>query len=50
MAYLLEKMGLAAEAGAMYSQFHEIAGKYPYDSKHIVGLEQEYARQQARMH
>ncbi len=50
MAYLLEKMGLAAEAGAMYERFHEIAGKYPYDSKHIVFLEQEYARQQARTH
>lgn len=49
MAYLLEKMGLAADAGAMYQKFHDISGKYPYDSRHIVGLEQEYARQQMRM-
>ena len=48
MAYLFEKMGLAAEAGSMYQQFHNIAGKYPYDSKHIVALEQDYARQQAK--
>lgn len=50
LAYLLEKIGLPAEAGAMYQKFHEIAGKYPYDSKHIVALEQEYARQQERFH
>ncbi len=49
MAYLLEKMGLPAEAGNMYQQFHTLSGKYPYDSRHIVGLEQEYARQQAKM-
>jgi len=49
MAYLLEKMGLAADAGSMYSQFHTLSGKYPYDSRHIVGLEQEYARQQEKM-
>ncbi len=50
MGYLLEKMGLAAEAGNMYEQFHALSGKYPYDPRHIVGLEQEYARQQARLH
>jgi tetratricopeptide (TPR) repeat protein len=49
MASILEKMGLAADAGSMYAQFHAISGKYPYDSRHIVGLEQEYARQQAKM-
>lgn len=49
IACLLEKMGLAADAGSMYAQFHAISGKYPYDSRHIVGLEQEYARQQAKM-
>ena len=49
MAYLLEKMGLAAEAGNMYEQFHTLSGKYPYDSRHIVALEQEYARQQAKL-
>jgi tetratricopeptide (TPR) repeat protein len=49
MAYLLEKMGLTADAGGMYEQFHSISGKYPYDSRHIVGLAQEYARQQVKM-
>lgn len=49
MAYLLEKMGLAADAGGMYEKFHSLSGKYPYDSRHIVGLEQEYARQQMKM-
>ena len=49
MAYLLEKMGLAAEAGNMYEQFHTLSGKYPYDSRHIVALEQEYARQQVKL-
>jgi tetratricopeptide (TPR) repeat protein len=49
MAYLLEKMGLAADAGGMYQQFHSLSGKFPYDSRHIVALEQEYARQQAKM-
>ncbi len=48
MAYLLEKFGLPAEAGLMYQRFHEIAGKYPYDSKHIVGLQQEDARRRAK--
>ncbi len=48
MAYLLEKMGLAADAGGMYAQFHALSGKYPYDSRHIVALEQEYARQQTK--
>lgn len=48
MAYLLEKFGLPADAGLMYQRFHEIAGKYPYDSKHIVGLQQEDARRRAR--
>ena len=48
MAYLLEKMGLAADAGGMYSKFHALSGKFPYDSRHIVGLEQEYARQQQK--
>jgi tetratricopeptide (TPR) repeat protein len=48
LAYLLEKFGLPADAGLMYQRFHEIAGKYPYDSKHIVGLQQEDARRRAR--
>jgi Tfp pilus assembly protein PilF len=48
MAYVLEKMGLGAEAGIMYQKFHELAGRYPYDPKHIVSLQQDEARQRAR--
>ncbi len=48
MAYLLEKLGLGAEAGVMYQKFHEIAGRYPYDPKHCVDLQQDEARQRAR--
>jgi tetratricopeptide (TPR) repeat protein len=47
-AYVLEKMGLPADAGLMYQKFHELAGKYPYDSKHIVSLQQDDARQRAK--
>lgn len=47
-AYLLEKMNLAADAGLEYQKFHEMAGKYPYDPKHIVALQQEEARQRVR--
>jgi tetratricopeptide (TPR) repeat protein len=48
MAYLLEKLGLPADAGMMYQRFHEVAGMYPYDPKHIVAMQQEDARQRAR--
>ena len=48
LAYVLEKVGLPADAGAMYVKFHEIAGRYPYDPKHIVSLQQNQARQRAR--
>jgi tetratricopeptide (TPR) repeat protein len=48
LAYVLEKVGLPADAGAMYAKFHEIAGRYPYDPKHIVSLQQNQARQRAR--
>jgi tetratricopeptide (TPR) repeat protein len=48
MAYLLEKLSLPADAGLMYQRFHEIAGKYPYDPKHIVALQQEDARRRNR--
>lgn len=48
MAYLLEKLNLPAEAGLMYQKFHELAGKYPYDPKHIVALQQEEARERAK--
>jgi tetratricopeptide (TPR) repeat protein len=44
MAYALELMGRGAEAGTWYKRFHEMAGKYPYDPKHIVSLQQELAR------
>jgi len=48
MGYLLEKLGLPADAGLMYQRFHEVAGMYPYDPKHVVALQQEDARQRAR--
>lgn len=48
IAYVLEKLNLPAEAGLMYQKFHEIAGRYPYDPKHIVSLQQDDARQRAR--
>lgn len=48
LAYLLEKLNLPAEAGMQYQKFHEIAGRYPYDPKHIVALQQEDARQRAK--
>ena len=44
LAYMLEKLNLPADAGLMYQRFHELAGKYPYDPKHIVALQQEDAR------
>ena len=48
IAYTLEKTGLPAEAGMMYQQFHELSGKYPYDPKHIVALQQADARERAK--
>ena len=48
IAQLLEKLSLPADAGLMYQRFHEIAGKYPYDPKHIVSLQQEDARRRSR--
>jgi tetratricopeptide (TPR) repeat protein len=48
MAYLLEKMGLASDAGAMYQRFHDLAGRYPYDPKHIVSIQQDLVRQRIK--
>lgn len=48
LAYILEKMNLNTDAGLMYQKFHEISGKYPYDPKHIVSLQQDEARRRAR--
>jgi len=48
MAFLLEKMQLPVEAGRMYKRFHSLAGKYPYDPKHIVKLQLEEVRQEQR--
>lgn len=48
MAYLLERLNMNSEAGAWYRRYHELAGKYPYDPKHIVALQQEEARERAR--
>ena len=47
MAYILERLNRRAEAGAWYKRFHDLAGKYPYDPKHIVSLQQEDARARA---
>jgi tetratricopeptide (TPR) repeat protein len=47
MAYILELLDRRAEAGVWYKRFHDMAGKYPYDPKHIVSLQQEDARQRA---
>jgi tetratricopeptide (TPR) repeat protein len=47
MAYILELLDRRAEAGTWYKRFHEMAGKYPYDPKHIVSLQQEDARLRA---
>lgn len=50
MAYLLEKLNLPADAGLMYQKFHEVSviGRYPYDPRHIVALQNEEARLRAR--
>ena len=48
MAYLLEKLNMRSEAGRWYKRFHELSGKYPYDPKHIVSLQQDDARERAR--
>ena len=48
MGYVLEKMRLPIEAGRMYEKYHDLAGKYPYDPKHIINLRLIDARQKAR--
>lgn len=48
LAFVLEKMNLASDAGMMYQKFHEISGKYPYDPRHIVSIQQEEVRRRAR--
>ena len=48
MAYLLEKLHMGNDAGQWYRRFHELAGKFPYDPKHIVSLQQNLAREAAR--
>jgi hypothetical protein len=32
----------------MYQKFHDIAGRYPYDPRHIVMLQQDQVREKAR--
>ncbi len=44
MGFLLEKMQLATEAGRMYKKYHDLAGRYPYDPKHVVELQLEDVR------
>lgn len=46
LGFLLEKMNLPTDAGAQYDKFRQIAGKYPYDPRHIVDLQQEMIRRQ----
>lgn len=46
LAYLLEKMNLPTDAGAMYAKFHDVSGKYPYDPQHVIKLQQDLIRQQ----
>ena len=48
LGVMLEKMGLATDAGMMYQRFHEIDGKYPYDPRHIVNIQQDDVRRRAR--
>ena len=48
LGVILEKMGLAADAGLMYQRFHELDGKYPYDPRHIVNIQQGEVRRRAR--
>jgi tetratricopeptide (TPR) repeat protein len=48
LGVILEKMGLASDAGMMYQKFHELDGKYPYDPRHIVSIQQDDVRQRAR--
>jgi tetratricopeptide (TPR) repeat protein len=48
LAYCLEKAGLGTEAAGMYQKFHDIAGRYPYDPRHIVMLQQDQVREKAR--
>ena len=47
MGYLLERVGQPADAGEIY-QVHKRAGRYPYDPKHYVELQQDMIRQEAR--
>lgn len=46
LAYLLEKANLPDDAARMYSDFRAKANAYPYDSQHIVELQQNIIRQQ----
>lgn len=48
LGVVLEKMNLATDAGMMYQRFHEIDGKYPYDPRHIVSIQQDDVRRRAR--
>ncbi len=48
LGIILEKMGLASDAGMMYQKFHELDGKYPWDPRHIVNIQQDNVRQRER--
>ena len=46
MGFVLEKMRLPVEAGGMYKKYHDLAGRYPYDPKHVIELQLMEVRQQ----
>jgi tetratricopeptide (TPR) repeat protein len=48
LAYLLEKANLPDDAARMYADFRAKANAYPYDSQHIVELQQNIIREQKR--
>jgi tetratricopeptide (TPR) repeat protein len=48
LAYLLEKSNLPDEAAHMYERFRTVANAYPYDSQHIIDLQQNIIREQKR--
>jgi tetratricopeptide (TPR) repeat protein len=48
LAYLLEKAGLADDAARMYEKFRSMSEFYPWDSRHIVELQQNIIREQKK--
>lgn len=48
LGVVLEKMNLPGDAGMMYQRFHELAGRYPYDPRHVVAIMQGEVRRRER--